>query len=223
MVAKDRCKLSIATLSELTKIINESKLYIFDDGSDELELLNFYKKLIGNDSRVNIFLADENNGVEYANINRLEYFNVKDDLYVYLTDNDVEFSSQFEDILNNTYHLLKNTPDVFAATFFNVTPNGCHDIIGQGFTYGNLKYVCKRSFGGISVLLKVSDFVNAMKHYNSLDYNGNFGWDWALCHYGTKVLGKRLIATYESYIQHTGSIGVNSKIDKFDCADNFVK
>ena len=221
MCAYNRTHDTINSIENIVKSICENSLYIFDDCSQDKDLLNFYKKIISYDKRVSVFISPENKGVEFANINRLSNFNISNDAYVYLTDNDVVFSSQFDAVLNSAYHLLKNNDNIFAVTLFNVEPNGCHNIISESFSFNKYEFFYKRSFGGVSVLIKVDDFINAMKFYQSKEYKGNFGWDWGLCNY-SEFVGRYLVSTKNSYIQHIGINGVNSSADKFDNANNFV-
>lgn len=221
MCSYNRANDTINSIESIVKSLGENRLYIYDDGSNSNELLNFYKKITSYEKRVDVFLSYKNKGVEFANINRLENFSTIEDGYVYLTDNDVVLSSEFETALNSAYHLLKNNHNIFAVTLFNVEPNGCHNVISDSFNFGKYNFVYKRSFGGVSVLLKVGDFKKAMQFYQSNQYNGNFGWDWALCKY-SEFVGKKLVATQNSYIQHIGFYGVNSSPDKFDKANNFI-
>lgn len=221
MCAYNRTHHTINSIENIVKSISENSLFIFDDCSQEKDLMNFYKKIISYDKRVSVFISSENRGVEFANINRLSNFNISNDSYVYLTDNDVVFSSKFDAALNSSYHLLKNNNNIFAVSLFNVSPNGCHNVISDSFLFNKLEFVYKRTFGGVSVLIKVDDFIKSMEFYQSKEYNGNFGWDWALCKY-SEFVGRNLVSTKNSYIQHVGNNGVNSNPNKFDNAKNFI-
>lgn len=221
----NRSNIAIPSLQQLIKATNEGSkhpIVITDDGSTD-NTLNCYllaltKKHASRYICVNLLTHA---GVEQNNIKRLlftpAYFLINYE-FVYFTDDDMQYSSQFLQQLNQVKEYMLHNNNIFAATLFNVNHlrSPTHTPVGEIDGYD-----IKPSFGGCSMLIRTVDFSNAMQHYTSRQYNGNQGWDWAICHYAQQQ-NKLLIATKNSYVQHIGKTGVNSNPNAYDFATNFI-
>lgn len=222
IVNYNRANLAIKTLNSLSlNQIDYSLIHLIDDCStDNIDIVKdfFSKKRIFNNNLL-LEINNSNLGVECNNIQRLNNEIYNSQQFVYLSDNDIEFSSIFYVELQKLIEVMQNDINIFASTLFNYnTDKSCHAEIGN---YSK-EYVLKNSFGGCSILVRVKDFIDAMAFYLSKDYDYIKGWDWAFCWYAKKQ-NKKLVATKNSYVQHIGEIGVNSQIGNFDCANNFIK
>jgi glycosyltransferase involved in cell wall biosynthesis len=231
VVTYNRSQIAIKSISDL---LNKNKynlpVLVQDDGSTEVEIKKFLSQ-IHNICNIDALSSYETNkGCEINNITRLQTLldigasteNFAANTFVYLTDDDMLYSNSFGIALQRMLAIMQNDTDILAGTLFNVKQ---HPVIKDYAYSGVLQhYVVKQSFGGCSVLIRVQDFLDAMQFYQSAEYKnfgGLIGWDWGLCTYARKTK-RMLIATNDSYVQHTGITGVNSTPHKFDCAENFV-
>lgn len=222
----NRSNIAVPSIQQLLTRTNNGltiPIVINDDGSTDeqlnLFLLSLKKKF--NCKNINVQLL-KHAGVEEANVNRIEctpsYFLINHS-FVYFTDDDMNYSSKFIVQLNELKEYMLQNNHVFAATLFNVNHfrSPAHMPIGIIDNYH-----IKPSFGGCSMLIRTTDFLNAIEFYKQKNYNGKPGWDWAICHYA-HAQGKLLIATKDSYVQHVGISGVNSTPHTFDFAINFIE
>lgn len=211
----NRNNIAEQSINDLCSKINiGDTIHIIDDCSK----FSLQDALLKKQNSINTIytINKENLGVENNNIQRLNnnIYNICD--FVYLSDNDVEYSSLFHDKLINLKQLMETNDNIFASSLFNFDA-GSHFVKS---TY-NENYVIKNSIGGVSMLIRVKDFKVAMLHYMSNEYRGVKGWDWSVCEYA-RLHKKILIATKNSYIQHIGIEGVNSTKNNYDFANNFV-
>ncbi|MBK7392964.1 MAG: hypothetical protein IPI64_06615 [Chloracidobacterium sp.] len=169
------------------------------------------------DRQRTITVNTNNLGAKISNIGRLNAETYDTQGLVYLSDDDVVLSQRFGLELAKLIALMRNDPDIFAASLFNVH-NPWHL---ETEDYG-VNHVCKSSFGSVSMLIRAKDFRGAVDHYLTPDYDGISGCDWSICHFAKK-LNKKLVATRMSYIQHIGLYGVNNSPLVNDFADNFVE
>lgn len=230
----NRSKIAMQSISDLiTKVKMKFPIFIQDDASTELGINT--QMLIFHNQIMNFYLNrnEQNIGCELNNINRLDFIinslqnlgkhiEFINDCFVYLTDDDMLYSNHFLIQLKRLLVILENDSSILAGTLFNVNN---HTVIEEYKFSGILQtYLIKQSFGGCSVLIRIKDFIDAIQFYESQEYK-NYGalpgWDWALCTYARKEK-KILISTQNSYVQHIGVNGVNSKTNKYDSADNYI-
>ena len=215
----NRSAIAIQSINDLIDKTRGDFIAITDDASFESCIQEYLNSLRFKMVNVATKYRGKNLGVEKSNINRLEPFILKDSDYVYLTDSDMIYSSQFYKQLMAAKEVLESNSDVFAISLFSLNHTGTHPV---RFYYGsNPNYNAKQSFGGCSVLIKYIDFKQSMEFYQSDKYEGKQGWDWALCHYAHKQ-NRTLLATSLSFVQHIGKEGVNSSPICFDSAINFI-
>ena len=218
----NRSAIAIQSINDLIAKTRGDKIYIDDDGSDDIILLRYLIELTSDDP--NKFFAistSENYGVDYNNSNRLIDWQdeIDQNQYVYLTDSDMIYSSQFYKQLMAAKEVLESNKDIFAISLFSLNHTGTHPV--KWHYTNNPNYNVKSSFGGCSVLIKYSEFKQSMEFYQFEKYDGKQGWDWALCHYAHNQ-NRTLLATSLSFVQHIGEEGVNSSPMCFDSAINFV-
>lgn len=225
----NRSTIATQSIKQLISIVNSRyPIFIQDDGSTE-NLINSYfseLKCIPGPSAIHIN-RKEHLGVEYNNIHRLDMLSIKDhDTFVYLTDDDIHYSNEFYTALIQMQEMMLDNPVFFAGTLFNVDGNkfGRHKLVNpqKPIHYKGSDYYEKESFGGCSVLIRITDFHKAMKAYKAQDYKGPFGWDWSFCHYA-HANGMQLVTSENSYVQHVGKIGTNSSPHSYDYTDNFIQ
>ena len=159
---------------------------------------------------------ERNLGLEINHICKLNDPIYDEQEFVYLADNDVEYSRSFGRELQRLKQFMTDDPAIFASTLFNVH----NDWHLETEDYG-VGHVVKTSFGGVSILIRAIDFRDAMDFYLSPEYLGIRGWDWAVCHFA-QLQKKKMVSSRMSFVQHIGLYGVNTSPTNNDIADNFV-
>lgn len=224
IVTYNRPQYAIESINQLIASVQKTDVIMVKDDCSKNDVMKHYlyhqlSKVIY--PHVLIKINDRNIGVEKNNRSRiaLHDFRKEHGDYIYFTDDDMQYSSEFYAQLMAAKQLIENNQSVGLISLFNIDNGnytGRHMNIAD---YDN--YKIKFSVGGCSMLIKQSDFLAAMLAYKSKKYSGEPGWDWAVCHY-LKRSGKVILATANSYVQHIGAIGVNSNGDHYETAKNFI-
>lgn len=218
MTLYNRVGYTVQGIKSLHKVINnEIPVNFIDDASAPMntEAIKETIKDVGM-TNYNYRTNERNLGIE-LNIFLVPY--VVDSPYLYVTDSDVIYSSQFLEQLKRGVAFIGNN-DNSVITFFD-TP--AHKIIGPL----NDDYNIKNSVGGVSLLLKTDTFFKSLKYTlrNSYTDSTKTSWDFGLSAY-CKENNILLLSTKNSYIQHIGVDGVHSRANlpgSFNEAMNFVE
>ena len=140
--------------------------------------------------------------------------------YVYISDNDVIYSSMFyEKLKESVKYMSSHSNPNMAITLFD-TP--AHSPVGEFEGY-NLKH----TVGGVSLLVKKDVFNKALTFTVRNGYcdSRKTSWDYGVSKYFEVNHGK-LLVTNESYVQHIGEEGLHSRKSipsSFVQAGNFIK
>ena len=204
-------------IESLHKVINnEIKVNFIDDCSTPMNT-GAIKEIIKDCGMTNYsyYLNERNLGIE-RNIFFVPY--VIDSPHVYITDNDVVYSSNFLEQLKKGVKTIGSWSRPVAITFFD-TP--AHKVIEE---YPE-NYNVKATLGGASLLLGTDVFQKALSHAvrNGFCDSSKTSWDFGLCDYFNKNNGL-ILSTKKSYVQHIGVDGVHSRINvpgSFVNAQNF--
>ena len=219
MTLYNRVGYTMKGINSLHKVINnEIKVNFIDDCSTPMNT-GAIKEIIKECGMTNYsyYLNERNLGIE-RNIFFVPY--VIDSPYVYVTDNDVIYSSKFLEELKKGVKSIGGWSRPVAVTFFD-TP--AHKIIEE---YPE-DYNVKTTLGGASLLIKTDVFQKALSHAvrNGFCDSSKTSWDYGLCDYFNKNNGL-LLSTKNSYVQHIGEDGVHSRINlpgSFVSANNFIE
>jgi len=196
------------SMDSLAKHVTPEILHVIDDCSTENTediLMKYQLNMCFNQNKINL-------GVQANNKGRLNNMLYDHEEFVYLTDSDVLYSSKFESELQKLKSVMERDKTILVGTLFNCTTRGHSNSIIRNY---NEDYVVKKTCGGVSMLIRVEDFKNAIERYSNID------WDWAVGFYADYT-NKKIIATKQSFIEHIGIIGVNSAWNDYDKATDFV-
>jgi hypothetical protein len=218
MTLYNRVGYTMKGINSLHKVINnEIKVNFIDDCSTPMNT-GAIKEIIKECGMTNYsyYLNERNLGIE-RNIFFVPY--VTNSEYLFLTDNDIVYSSKFLEQLKKGVGFIGSGNNSI-ITFFD-TPS--HKIIDEYDENYNLK----QSVGGASLLLKTNTMFNALKYTlkNGYTDSAKTSWDWGMVNY-CKENNIKILSTKNSYVQHIGIDGVHSRSNlpnSFDEAKNFIE
>ena len=185
----DRKKITKFSLKNLISVKQSAHLFIYDDHSKEYGLdflLNFTD---------NIKVSEKNIGIAKIRYKQILHFYNSNLKYCYLIDNDTIHDTEFLDILIN----LSIQYDKIVSLYNSKS----HWSIKEEYEDAYLKYTA----GGISIFFNkriAFDILTMFSNY----YNDRLSWDWNLSYKFNEFIYPK-----QSYVEHIGGIGMNSKND----------
>lgn len=218
MTIYNRPKHTIQGIKSLHKVVNnEVKVNFIDDCSTPINTGAIKETIIDCGMTNYDYIQNERNlGIERG-VFFVPY--VISTPYLYLTDNDMIYSSQFLEQLKKGIKFIGNNGNA-AITFFDTKS---HAIV---YPY-NMDYNLKNSIGGASLLIRTDMFFNSLKYAlkNGFCDSSKTSWDHGMSKF-FKECNAPLLSTKNSYVQHCGETGLHSRPEipgSFDQADNFIE
>jgi hypothetical protein len=211
---------SLASLEAALHSVQPSDIYIADDGSDDARTRALLLAAAAASKHRFHLRSSENPhvGVNLNNFHRLDMMSsdASPERFVYLSDDDILYSASFHDQLHRLKARMEGDPSIFCGTLFD-SQNARHQILDES----DPEYLVKRIVGGCSMLIRIGDFLAAMRRFEAAIASNSVGWDSALAEYA-RERERRIICSRRSYVQHIGKWGVNSTPAMFDHAPDFV-
>lgn len=132
--------------------------------------------------------------------------------YIYITDNDMIYSRNFEKSLYTLLNIIKENKKLIGTMF-----NSHFHYVDRPF---DKDHIIKKSIGGQSVLIEKESFVKMLEFLEKVEENSP-SWDWALQQFAIKY-GYEFISTKNSYVETIGTWGLHAKPPYVvDFAENF--
>lgn len=177
---------------ELTRL----PVTIIDDAS-EPDVQEYLRKTVQR-TGWKLYTNSKNLGVAVNNISRANYVDTE---WMYITDSDVIYSSEFNYELQKLLVLCKATNGI--GSLFNT--GNRHTRIMEETEH----YLRKGSIGGVSMLIKTDLFKTITADYQSHLRGGYTGWDYAIVFYAADN-NIPIWVTRDSYVDHIGEYGAHS-------------
>jgi hypothetical protein len=196
MTTYDRVALFRQTVSSWNRsVLLPQRLYVFDDGSKEIDKI---EREIGRMKNAYLVPAEKHYGCDKRNAHALTYF---DTPAVMMIDSDTSFAPWWCIAATTAWEAIRDRENIAGVTLFNTE---CHerieDVEKEDMIPGlNLK----ATVGGFGTIFKKTTIASAFTKADIDDFPNIWSWD-NFVNDLVKKQDKRYCGTRKSYLQHTG-------------------
>ena len=171
-----------------------NKLFVFDDGSEEIDKI---RMIIQKMKNAFLVPAEKHSGCDKRNALAITYFNTP---AVMVIDSDTAFAPHWCIAANSMWEAIKDSPDIAGATIFNTQ---YHKTIDTNFIIPGLDV--KETVGGFGTIFKREVIEEAFKGKDIEKMPVTWSWDNCI---NDLVRTKKMqyCSTKKSYLQHTGFV-----------------
>lgn len=187
---------------------------------DDHSKLSNYKMLEGMMGKnMRLVRNTENLGIDQVMVSYKDYL-LKDKNFVYISDNDVLYSSRFRDALRVACAVAYDYDGIVSLHNSNQHhfKNVGYEVAKYEISYG---FGFKSSLGGVSMCMTAELFKRLVSHLMSKYRKGHANWDWLAVDWCADRVP--LICSYASFVSHIGTEGLHCDLTHTDTSLNFIK